>query len=115
MSELFIIFYEELDSPPDDVFVIGGGEINVRRLQEIGRTYEPKPTELTVEEDPTQMNPAHAEIPENISRGLAFKIIDALIRHHDPLAMRVSSPLLAPQSLACMRFAMAHDPCASGG
>lgn len=84
ITELFAIFHNELDSPPKKRFVIGGGEINIGRLQEIGRAYAPRPTELTVEEDPTDSNPAHAEIPEDISKGLAFEIIRALLLHSDP-------------------------------
>ena len=65
------------------------GEINVGTLQDIGRTYQsgppeklkPQPVELTVEEAPEDWNPAHAEIPQKISRGLANKIVDALSRH----------------------------------
>lgn len=93
ITELFAIFHEELDSPPKDRFVVGGGEINIGRLQEIGRTYTPRPTELTVEEDPTERNPAHAEIPEDISKGLAFEIIRALLLHSDPLAIEHNLPL----------------------
>lgn len=93
LSELFAIFHEELDSPPKNRFVVGGGEINIGRLQEIGRIYEPLPTELTVEEEPTDINPAHAEIPENISKGLALVIIKALILHRDPLGPESNIPL----------------------
>ena len=66
MTELFAIFHRELDSPPQNHFVVGGGEINIGRLQEIGRGYQHNPTALTVEEAPTEINPAHAEIPQNI-------------------------------------------------
>jgi hypothetical protein len=93
MTELFEIFHKELDSPPKNRFVVGGGEINIGQLQEIGRTYEQLPTELTVEEDPTDINPAHAEIPESISKGLALVIAKALILHHDPLAPETNIPL----------------------
>lgn len=93
MIELFAIFHEELDSPPRNRFVVGGGEINIGRLQEIGRNYEPRPTELTVEEDPTERNPAHAEIPEDISKGLALVLIKALTLHRDPLAIEHNIPL----------------------
>src|SRR2546421_8503993 len=81
LAELFAIFHRELDSPPKNRFVTGGGEINIRRLQEVGRNYQNKPTELTVEEVPTETNPAHAEIPQDISKGLALEIIRALIIH----------------------------------
>lgn len=82
LAELFAIFHQELDSPPKNRFIIGAGEINVGQLQEIGRNYQP-PIELTVEEAPTVSNPAHGEIPQKISRPLAFIIIRALIIHRD--------------------------------
>lgn len=85
MEELFAIFHLELDSPPRNRSVVGGGEINVGRLQEIGRNFQSRPTALTVEMDPTPTNPAHAEIPQDISKGLAFEIIRALTLHRDPL------------------------------
>jgi hypothetical protein len=84
LAELFAVFHQELDSPPKR-HVIGAGEINIGRLQEIGRSYEHKRTQLSVEEDPTVTNPAHALIPQYISRGLAFEIIRELIIHRDPL------------------------------
>lgn len=62
------------------------GEIAIGQLQEIGQTYQsgppeklkPDPVKLTVEEAPEEWNPAHAEIPQNITRGLANKILPAL-------------------------------------
>lgn len=85
MTELFAIFHQELDSPPKNRFVVGGGEINIGLLQEVGRGFQGRPTDLTVEEDPTETNPAHAEIPQDISRGLAFAIIRVMTLHPDPL------------------------------
>jgi len=87
MTELFAIFHLELDSPPIKRSVKAGGEINIERLQQVGRGYRHNPTELTVEEAPTETNPAHAEIPQNISKGLAFEIIRALTIHPDPLLL----------------------------
>src|SRR5437762_8332821 len=84
LPELFAIFHRQLGSSPNGA-IIAGGEINVGRLQEIGRGYQHNPTELTVEEDPIDTNPAHAVIPQNISRGLAHEIIRALTIHHAPL------------------------------
>lgn len=55
-------------------------QINVGALQHIGHTYSP-PVELTVEPKPKGWNPAHAEIPQRITRGLANKILPALKRH----------------------------------
>ncbi len=85
IAELFAIFHQELDSPPKNRFIIGAGEINVEQLQEIGRNYQ-QPIELSVEATPTNNNPAHAEIPQKISRPLAFSIIRALIIHQDYFA-----------------------------
>lgn len=81
LEELFRIFHHQLDKPPNKI-VTSAGEINVGQLQSIGRSYTP-PTELTVVPRPTPENPAHAEIPQKISRGLAFKIINALVIHAD--------------------------------
>ena len=58
-------------------------EINVGRLQEIGRARNPAVT-LTVEAKPEERNPAHAEIPQNITRGLANQILAELRLHHPP-------------------------------
>jgi len=82
LSELFRIFHLELDSPPHNRHVVGGGEINIGRLQQIARDFQ-NPIEITVEEAPTEINPAHAEIPQNITRGLARQIIAALIIHYE--------------------------------
>jgi hypothetical protein len=59
------------------------GEINVGKLQELGRNHH-VPAHLTVEPDPLDGWPAHAEVPQNISRGLANKILVALIHHEPP-------------------------------
>jgi hypothetical protein len=80
LQELLAIFHQELDSPPRNRRVIGVGEINIGALEEIGHTTQ---TVLTVEEDPTPLNPAHAVIPQNIGRGLAMKIIAALTLHYE--------------------------------
>ena len=91
MVELFAIFHEELDSPTSNQVVKSGGEINVGRLQQVGRGYQPRPTDLTVEEAPTETNHAHAEIPQNISKGLAFEIIRALTIHTDPTSPQITA------------------------
>lgn len=83
IRELFAVFHRDLDSPPKSL-VVGGGEINIGRLQEIGQGFQPNPAALTVEEAPIETNPAHAEIPENVSRGLALEIIRSLTIHRDP-------------------------------
>ncbi len=90
LIELFPIFHRQLDTSPNGK-IVGAGEINVGNLQNIGREFVENPTEITVEEDPTKENPekrvvenpAHAEIPQKISRGLANKIIKELIFHKD--------------------------------
>lgn len=93
MTELFAIFHRDLDSPPKNRRVVGGGEINIGLLQEVGWGFQDKPTGLTVEEDPLETNPAHAEIPQDISKGLAFAIIRALTLHNDPLTTENHSGL----------------------
>lgn len=59
------------------------GEINVGHLQQIGRDYA-HPIDVTVEPKPEDWNPAHAEIPQKITRGLANKIVSALQLHTPP-------------------------------
>ena len=57
------------------------GVVNVGNLGEIGRSYAPNPTPLSVEPVPLDGYPSHAEIPQKISRGLAFEIIKNLTIH----------------------------------
>jgi hypothetical protein len=71
------MFRRHVQKPPERLLVMMG-ELNVGRLQQIGSSYRERPTEISVEPKPEDWNPAHAEIPQNISRGLANKIIDAL-------------------------------------
>ena len=59
------------------------GEINVGHLQQIGRDYA-HAIELTVEPKPEDWNPAHAEIPQKITRGLAAEIVSVLKLHSPP-------------------------------
>lgn len=75
LRELFAIFRRDLEKYPR--LVLKAGEINVGVLQEIGRQHV-HPTELTVEQDPLEDNPAHAEIPQQISKGLATRINKSL-------------------------------------
>jgi hypothetical protein len=82
LSEIFEIFKRELEKHPRRVLM--AGEINVGELQEIGSTHVEKPTTITVEEAGEPGNPAHAEIPQKLSRGLSKKIIDRLRRHPAP-------------------------------
>ncbi|HCC55013.1 MAG TPA: hypothetical protein DEQ20_08850 [Desulfobulbaceae bacterium] len=83
ITDLLKIFHNELDRPPA-AKVIAAGEINIGTMQEIGKSQD-QPKVLTVEEDPLPSNPAHAEIPQKITRGLALKIGNALILHNEPL------------------------------
>lgn len=79
---LMDIFNRELVRPPERS-VRGAGEIRVGSLRQIGREFQ-HPTQLTVEQDPTPANPAHAEIPQRISKGLSRRIVDALVLHPHP-------------------------------
>jgi hypothetical protein len=82
LADHWDMFRSHLEKPPERrlEFI---GEINVGRLQKIGRDYQ-HPIQLTVEPKPEDWNLAHAEIPQKISRGLANRIVDALKRHHPP-------------------------------
>jgi hypothetical protein len=60
--------------------VAATGSINIGVMQELGRTYDPSPIAVTVVADPTEHNPAHAEVPQKLSRGLSFLIIDRLVK-----------------------------------
>jgi hypothetical protein len=79
---LLEIFDRELARPPERS-VLGAGEIRVSRLKQIGAAFE-HPVALSVEVDPTPSNPAHAEIPQRISKGLSRRIVDALVIHPAP-------------------------------
>jgi hypothetical protein len=79
LAVLLDIFDRELVKPPER-HVRGAGEIRVGRLKQIGRDFQ-HAVELSVEQDPTPANPAHAEIPQRISKGLSKRIVDALILH----------------------------------
>jgi hypothetical protein len=56
-------------------------EINVGELQKTALFHSG--TKLTVEADPLEWNPAHAQIPQKITRGLANAILPKL-RIHSP-------------------------------
>lgn len=79
LPELLRIFDQELARPPERR-VLGAPEIRVGTLKQIGRDFQ-HPVQLTVEQDPTPANPAHAEIPQRISKGLSKRIVDALTLH----------------------------------
>jgi len=76
-SEILKIFRADFDDRPTGPLE-GTGQINVGHLQKIGINYKANPTKLTVVPKPLEGNRAHAEIPQNISKGLAREIIDAL-------------------------------------
>jgi hypothetical protein len=76
------VFDKWIAKPPERR-VEGIGEINVGTLLEVGQSYQ-QPIELTVEPKPVEGNPAHAEIPQKISRGLANQILKKLKLHNPP-------------------------------
>jgi predicted HAD superfamily Cof-like phosphohydrolase len=76
------LFRRHVQRPPERLLEMIG-EIKVARLQEIGRSHA-TPIELTVEPKPEDWNQAHAEIPQKITKGLANKILPALILHRSP-------------------------------
>ncbi len=82
LADHWDLFRSYVEQPPERRLELIG-EINVGRLQEIGRTYA-TPAELTVEPKPEDWNRAHAEIPQRITRGLANKILPELKLHRPP-------------------------------
>jgi hypothetical protein len=72
------LFRQRVEKPPERTLE-RIGVINVGCLAEIGRTFTAHPTALTVEAVPLEDYPSHAEIPQRISRGLAFEIVRNLI------------------------------------
>jgi hypothetical protein len=81
LETIFEIFHRDLDKPPKSKVILAG-EINVGKLQDIGKAHV-SPNSITVEVAPLLCNPAHAEIPEKLPRSLALKIIEQLIKHKD--------------------------------
>jgi hypothetical protein len=86
LADHWDLFRRHVERPPERLLEVIG-EINVGTLQKIGRDYE-TPVELTVEPQPEDWNPAHAEIPQKVSRGLATQIVRALRIHSPPSALR---------------------------
>ena len=83
LQEHWDLFRQYVEKPPErklEMIV----EINVGVLLELGRSHSPS-IELTVESQPEPWNPAHAEIPQRITRGLANRILPILIRHYRPI------------------------------
>src|SRR5467141_1334601 len=79
LADHWDLFRNHVEDPPERRLEVIG-EINVGTLQSIGRNYKPQ-VELTVEPHPEDWNPAHAEIPQRVTRGLASQIRDALQIH----------------------------------
>lgn len=82
LKALFEIFRRDLERNPPTLLM--AGEINVGVLQDLGQSYKDKPTKISVEEVPLPNNPAHAEIPQKLSRGLANTINQHLKLHPAP-------------------------------
>jgi hypothetical protein len=76
------VFRLTVERPPDRRLELIT-QINVGALQKIGQKYQ-TPTNLTVEPKPERNNPAHAEIPQTITKGLSRVIVSALTRHFPP-------------------------------
>jgi hypothetical protein len=85
LKRLFKIFHRDLDRyekiPP--WIVKWAGEINVGRLDAIGKNHKAKPTKIIVKPDPLSYNPAHGIIPGKLSKGLSKAIIKELVIHND--------------------------------
>lgn len=79
LADHWDLFRQYVEKPPERRLELIA-EINVGRLQEIGRAHNPR-VALTVELKPLEWNPAHAEIPQRITRGLANRILPELKRH----------------------------------
>jgi hypothetical protein len=75
------VFRRFVEKPPERRLELIG-QIKVGGLQELGRAHAEAPVELTVEPDPLDGFPSHGIIPQNITRGLATKIVNALRIHH---------------------------------
>src|SRR5262245_5894092 len=88
LADHWDVFRRFVEKPPERKLELIG-EINVGKLQELGRTYKNAPVELTVEPAPLNGFPSHAIIPQNITRGLASKIVDAL-RIHLPVSHSIT-------------------------
>lgn len=82
LSDHWNMFRDHVEDPPERRLEMIT-EINVGHLYEIGQAYT-TPTELMVEPKPEDWNPAHAEITQRITRGLANAILPRLKRHLPP-------------------------------
>jgi hypothetical protein len=82
LAEHWDLFRQYVQKPPERLLELIA-EINVGLLQEIGRAQNPE-VALTVEPKAVDWNPAHAEIPQRITRGLANRILPELKLHQAP-------------------------------
>jgi hypothetical protein len=82
LADHWDLFREHVEQPPERRLELIA-QINVGRLQQIGRSYQ-HPIELTVEPKPEDWNLAHAEISQRITRGLANQILPELALHNPP-------------------------------
>ncbi len=82
LADHWDLFRQYVQKPPERWLELIA-EINVGQLKAIGTKQNPAVT-LTVESKPVDWNPAHAEIPQRITRGLANKILPELKLHHPP-------------------------------
>jgi hypothetical protein len=82
LADHWDLFRQYVQKPPERWLELIA-QINVGHLQRIARGHTP-PVALTVEPRPVDWNPAHAEIPQNITRGLANKILPELALHRPP-------------------------------
>jgi hypothetical protein len=80
LGEHWDLFRTQENPPERELKLIS--EINVGELHQIGQSYVPS-TPLSVEPKPEDWNPAHAEIPERITKGLSRQIGNRL-RLHSP-------------------------------
>jgi len=81
LADHWDVFRRFVEKPPERKLELIG-EIRIAHLQQLGRSHDPAPTELTVEPKPLKDFPSHAVIPQNITRGLANRIVDALTIHY---------------------------------
>ena len=82
LADHWDLFRQHVERPPERRLELIA-EINVGRLQEIGQSRNPA-IALTVEPEPIEWNPAHAKIPQQITRGLANRILPELTLHNPP-------------------------------
>ena len=85
LDQTWELFKARVEKPPTRTLE-QIGEINVGKMQEIGKDHITN-THLTVVPKPLTNYESHAEIPQKITRGLANKIIKNLKIHNLPNEM----------------------------